>query len=86
MPPLSKKRKACLASAVKGCEARKAQRIPVPDDNSGIELYFDSEEEDSELQRTMQAYREGCQYGIRTVEFKDRVYKSHRRTHVLNGD
>jgi len=32
----------------------------------------------------MQAYREGCQYG--TVEFKDRVYKSHCRAHVLNGD
>lgn len=28
-------------------------------------------------QRTMCAYRDGCQYG--TAEFKDRVYKSHRR-------
>jgi len=35
-------------------------------------------------QRTIQAYRDGCQYG--TTEFKDRVYKSHRRTHVLNED
>jgi len=49
MPPLSKKRKACLASAAKACEARKARRVPVPDDNSDIELYFGSEEEDSEL-------------------------------------
>jgi len=49
MPPLSKKRKACLASTAKACEARKARRVPLPDDNSDIELYFDSEEEDSEL-------------------------------------
>jgi len=42
MPPLSKKRKACFASTVKACEARKARRVP--DD-----IYFDSEEEDSEL-------------------------------------
>jgi len=49
MPPLSKKRKACLASTAKACEARKARRVPVPDDNSDIELYFDSEEENSEL-------------------------------------
>ncbi|RPB24046.1 hypothetical protein L211DRAFT_849199 [Terfezia boudieri ATCC MYA-4762] len=47
MPPLSKKRKACFASTAKACEARKARRVP--DDDSDIELYFDSEEEGSEL-------------------------------------
>ncbi|RPB18987.1 hypothetical protein L211DRAFT_899407 [Terfezia boudieri ATCC MYA-4762] len=48
MPRISKKRKACIASTAKACEARKAQRVP--DDQSDIELHFDSEEEDSELQ------------------------------------
>ncbi|KAF8434216.1 hypothetical protein BGX38DRAFT_178976 [Terfezia claveryi] len=31
----------------------------------------------NKCQRTMNAYRDGCQYG--TAEFKERVYKSHRR-------
>ncbi|RPB19296.1 hypothetical protein L211DRAFT_640038 [Terfezia boudieri ATCC MYA-4762] len=48
LPPISKKRKACIASTAKACEARKAQRVP--DDHSDIELHFDSKEEDSELQ------------------------------------
>ncbi|RPB20085.1 hypothetical protein L211DRAFT_577671 [Terfezia boudieri ATCC MYA-4762] len=39
MPPISKKRKACIASTAKACEARKAQRI----------LSDDSEVEDLEL-------------------------------------
>ncbi|RPB21874.1 hypothetical protein L211DRAFT_888332 [Terfezia boudieri ATCC MYA-4762] len=31
----------------------------------------------NKCQRTMSAYRDGCQYG--TADFKERVYKSHRR-------
>ncbi|KAF8436732.1 hypothetical protein BGX38DRAFT_1332954 [Terfezia claveryi] len=46
MPPLSKKRKACIASIAKACEARKAQRV-LSDDST--EFHFDSEVEDSEL-------------------------------------
>ncbi|KAF8423758.1 hypothetical protein BGX38DRAFT_1279575 [Terfezia claveryi] len=49
MPPLSKKRKACIASTAKACEARKAQRILSDNSNTAAKLYFDSEVEDSEL-------------------------------------
>jgi len=42
------------------------------------------------LWRFYQSANGRCKHIVRvangTVEFKDRVYKSHRGTHVLNGD
>jgi len=83
MPPVSKKRKACIASTAKAHKRLKQ------DSEEELELDYnykrglggDFDVADSDVEEELVIEEDAL-----TIEFKDHMYKSHCRTYILNKD